>query len=71
MTDERLKKTSDPARESRAALDRAAKEARELSDDDRVEMFRQQFFQSALPDLPHDQDWRILGYGRCQRNASL
>jgi hypothetical protein len=60
MTDERLKKTSDPARESRAALDRAAKEARELSDDDRVEMFRQQFFQSALPDLP-----KIPGYHSC------
>jgi len=60
MTDERLKKTSDPARESRAVLDRAAKEARELSDDDRVEMFRQQFFQSALPDLP-----KIPGYHSC------
>lgn len=60
MTDERLKKTSDPARESRAALDRAAAEARELSDDDRVEMFRQQFFQSALPDLP-----KIPGYHSC------
>jgi len=60
MTDERLKKTSDPARESRAALDRVAKEARELSDDDRVEMFRQQFFQRALPDLP-----KIPGYHSC------
>lgn len=58
--DERLKKASDPARESRAALDRVAKEARELSDDDRIEMFQQQFFQSALPDLP-----KIDGYHTC------
>jgi hypothetical protein len=52
MNDERLKKTADVARQSRAATDRTVTENREISDDDRVEMFRSQFFQDALPDLP-------------------
>lgn len=55
MSDERLKKQSgegDGVRGRRAMKDRAATENRALSDEDRVEMFRQQFFQSALPDLP-------------------
>ena len=60
MNDERLKKSIDPARQSRRAEDRPATEDRQISDDDRVEMFRQQFFQDALPDLP-----KIPGYHLC------
>lgn len=60
MNDERLKKIADPARQSRASQNREVTENREISDDDRVEMFRQQFFQSALPDLP-----KIDGYHTC------
>lgn len=60
MSDERLKKIADPARQSRASQNREVTENRELSDDDRVEMFRQQFYQSALPDLPG-----IPGYHTC------
>lgn len=54
MSDERLVKSegATKSRASRGAQDRATTESRALSDDDRVEMFRQQFFQSALPDLP-------------------
>lgn len=55
-SDERLKKSADN-RDSRAVADRPATENRALSDDDRVEMFRQQFFQSALPDLPKLAGW--------------
>jgi hypothetical protein len=58
--DERLKKTQDPARRSRAMDDRAVTESRELSDDDRIQMFRDSFYQSALPDLPE-----IPGYHVC------
>ena len=43
MSDERLKKSVDN-RESRAMTDRTVTEDRVLSDDERVEMFRQQFF---------------------------
>jgi hypothetical protein len=60
MSDERLKKVLGEGRESRLAYDRAATENRELSDDARVEMFRQQFIQAALPDLP-----KIPGYHTC------
>jgi hypothetical protein len=60
MTDERLKKSADRSRENREMSDRMVTENREISDDERVEMFRQQFFQSALPDLP-----KIPGYHTC------
>ena len=60
MTDARLSKTSDKAREPRDMQERNVKENREISDEERVEMFRHQFFQSALPDLP-----KIPGYHTC------
>ena len=59
-SDERLKKSPDTARRSRAMDDRAVTENREISDDDRIEMFRNSFYQSALPDLPE-----IPGYHLC------
>jgi hypothetical protein len=59
-SDERLKKTVGEGREDRAMQDRAVTENREVSDDDRLSMFRQQFFQAALPDLP-----KIPGYHVC------
>lgn len=63
MADARLKKSDEvdeSVRGRRAMKDRTATEERAISDDDRVEMFRQQFFQSALPDLP-----KIPGYHTC------
>jgi hypothetical protein len=59
MTDERLKKSAEN-RASRAMKDRASTENRQISDEERVEMFRQQFFNDALPDLPS-----IPGYHMC------
>jgi hypothetical protein len=59
MSDERLKKSAE-SRASRAMQDRAVTENRQISDDERVEMFRQQFFNSALPDLPS-----IPGFHTC------
>lgn len=58
MSDERLKKSAEN-RESRAVADRPATENRAVTDDERVEMFRQQFFQSALPDLPKLPGWHL------------
>lgn len=58
--DGRLKKSIDAARENRGLRDRAATENRSLSDDDRLEMFRAQFFNAALPDLP-----KIPGFHVC------
>ena len=59
MSDERLKKSADN-RESRATTDRPVAEDRAISESERVEMFRQQFFQSALPDFP-----KLPGFHTC------
>ena len=59
MNDERFKKPAGESRVSRAMQDRAVTENRETSDDERVAMFRQQFFQSSLPDLPHIPGWHM------------
>ena len=59
MTDERLKKSAGDNRNSRAMVDRVVTENREITEDERVEMFRQQFFQSSLPDLPKIPGWHM------------
>jgi len=63
--DGRLKKSIDTVRENRSLRDRVATEDRNLSDDDRLEMFRAQFFNAALPDLP-----RIPGFHLCWLTTS-
>jgi len=62
IEDDRLKKepTTAGSRGSRRAEDRSVTERREVTDDDRLEMFRQQLFNDALPDLPE-----IPGYHLC------
>lgn len=61
MSDTRLKKDIKPVeREDRAIEDRSVTQNREISDDDRLELYRSQFFQHALPDLPE-----IPGYHVC------
>jgi hypothetical protein len=59
MNDERLKKSAGDLRTNRAMEDRAVTHNRGLSDDERVEMFRQQFFNSSLPDLPKIPGWHM------------
>lgn len=51
-------KTADN-RADRASEDRPATENREVTEDERVEMFRSQFSQSALPDLPKIPGWHM------------
>jgi hypothetical protein len=59
--DAKLSQRSDSeTRDSRESMDRAITENRELTDDVRLDEFRQAFFQSALPDLPE-----IPGYHVC------
>ena len=50
--DDRLKKELGASRRNREADDRKVVENRAVSEDDRLEMFRQQLFNDALPDLP-------------------
>ena len=59
MTDERFKKSAGEGRDNRAMIDRATTENRAISDDERVAMFRQQFYQSSLPDLPKIPGWHL------------
>lgn len=58
--DSRLKRGSEDSRVGRQSSKRAIKKSRKLTDSKRLDMFRRQFFQSALPDLP-----RIPGYHVC------
>lgn len=60
--DARLKRDFDVAgrRSDRRSEDRQVTEVREVSEDDRLEMFRNQLFNDALPDLPE-----IPGYHMC------
>ena len=51
--DTRLKLELGAGRADRAMDDRQVTENREVTDDDRLEMFRQQLFNDALPDLPN------------------
>lgn len=60
-TDERLiRKSAGDLRRPRTMVDRPVTENRTTSDNERVELFRQSFFQSALPDLP-----KIDGFHVC------
>lgn len=61
--DERLKKSDFDVvgrRDTRRMEDRKVTESRELTEDDRLEMFRNQLFNDALPDLP-----QLPGYHLC------
>jgi len=59
-TDTRLNSDQSGVRADRHMKDRDVTQNRALSDDERVDEFRQQYFQSALPDLP-----KISGYHVC------
>lgn len=50
--DDRLKKELGASRRNRESEDRKVVENREVSENDRLQMFRQQLFNDALPDLP-------------------
>lgn len=58
--DERLKRGLGVARQSREVQDRKVTQNRELSDADRLEMFRMAMFNDALPNIPD-----IPGYHVC------
>jgi hypothetical protein len=58
--DERLKKDLGASRRSRQIEDRPVVENREMTEDDRLEMFRMQNFNDALPNIPE-----IPGYHVC------
>lgn len=60
VKDSRLKRGSEDSRADRHSQTRSVKKNRNLSDSKRLDMFRRQFFQSSLPDLP-----KIKGFHVC------
>ena len=58
--DQRLKRELDDGRRPRAAQDRHVTEDRQMSDDERLEMFRMQLYNDHLPNIPD-----IPGYHVC------
>lgn len=50
----------DPARTARAMTDRTSTENRVVTDEERLEMYRMQTFQAALPDLPKVPGWHMI-----------
>lgn len=60
QNEDRLRRNTSDDRTNRAMEDRAVSENRELSDEERIELFRTQHFQHVLPDLP-----KIAGYHVC------
>ena len=58
--DDRLKKELGNSRQSRAAGDRLVTENREMTDDERLEMFRMNLYNDHLPNIPD-----IPGYHVC------
>jgi hypothetical protein len=59
-SDDRLKRDVGAARRTRGEGDRQVSESRVVSEDDRLEMFRMQMYNDALPDLP-----KMPGYHLC------
>ncbi len=57
---QRSRAMPDEARRSKGAKDRSLTEDRQLSDEERLDMFRSEFSQAALTDIPH-----IPGYHVC------
>jgi hypothetical protein len=60
MSDTRLKKETDASRVDRAMTDRSVTENRVISDEERIALYKTQFHQHILPDLPE-----IDGYHVC------
>jgi hypothetical protein len=60
FSDARLSRDTGAARRSRGMEDRQVTQNREVSEDERLEMFRMQMYNDALPDLPN-----IPGYHVC------
>lgn len=57
LFDDRLRREPDEGRQDRAMQDRTHTENRVVSDDDRLELFKNSFTQAALPDLPREEGW--------------
>lgn len=58
--DARLTRSEGDGRDDRAMQSRAITQSKELSDQQRIDEFRQQTFQSALPDIPPIEGYHVI-----------
>ena len=70
--DDRLKKEQlSVSRRDRAMDDRQATENRELSDDERLEMFRMQLYNDALPNIPDIPGFHVCWLTTTNKNDTI
>lgn len=69
--DDRLKKELGVSRQSRAAVDRPATENREISDDERLEMFRMNMYNDALPNIPEIPGYHVCWLTTTNKNDTI
>lgn len=67
----RAQRAGGAGRRSRESDDRQVTENRELSDDDRIEMFRQKLFNDVLPDLPDIPGYHVCWLSTNHQNDSI
>jgi len=69
--DDRLKKELGVSRQSRAAEDRTVTENREISEDDRLEMFRMNLYNDALPNIPDIPGYHVCWLTTTNKNDTI
>lgn len=69
--DDRLKKELGVSRQSRAAEDRPVTENREISDDERLEMFRMNLYNDALPSIPDIPGYHVCWLTTTNKNDTI
>lgn len=69
--DDRLKKELGVSRQSRAAEDRTVTENREISEDERLEMFRMNLYNDALPNIPDIPGYHVCWLTTTNKNDTI
>lgn len=69
--DDRLKKELGVSRQSRAAEDRTVTENREISEDERLEMFRMNLYNDALPSIPDIPGYHVCWLTTTNKNDTI
>lgn len=71
MDEDRLRNTGSTDRDAREMIDRPITENRELSDAERIEMFRMASFQHVLPDIPKIPGYHVCWISTTSQNDTL
>lgn len=69
--DDRLKKELGDSRRSRGATDRNVTESRTLTDDERLEMFRMNLYNDALPNIPDIPNYHVCWLTTTNKNDTI